>query len=297
MSSTISPSSKRSYGRARVCRAWEIARSTVYHRRFRGLHPLVQDRRGRHTLTDLEVVVAIRRELASSPWVGEGYRKVHAALRHSGVRVGRGRVLRLMRLNGLLSPARIEQAKEPRAHEGAITTDLPDEMWGIDGTSTVTTKEGSAAIFVLVDHATSECHALEATKRGRRFEAIDALRCAVRNVFGNYDAQIALGLSLRHDHGSPFVADLFQSELTLLGITSSPAYVREPETNGCAERFIRTLKEQLLWLRRFDNIAELQAALDTFRQTYNNSWRLQKHHYASPAQRRLDLLAAAQEAA
>jgi hypothetical protein len=38
---------------------------------------------------------------------------------------------------------------------------------------------------------------------------------------------------------------VLQEALTLLGITSSPAFVREPEGNGCAERFIRTLKENL----------------------------------------------------
>lgn len=297
MSLTVSPSSKRAYGRARVCRAWEIARSTVYHRQFRRDHPLVKDRRGQRLLTDLEVVAAIRWELAASPWLGEGYRKVHAALRHRGVRVGRDRVLRLMRANGLLAPTRVEQARQPRPHEGSITTELPDQMWGIDGTAAPTIADGSAAIFVLVDHATSECLALQASRRGRRFEAIDALRSAVRTIFGGYEPQIAAGLSLRHDHGSPFVADLFQSELNLLGITASPAFVREPETNGCAERFIRTLKEQLLWLRHFATIAELQAALDDFRQRYNTSWRLEKHNYASPAQRRLDLLAADQEAA
>lgn len=297
MSATVSPSSNRRYGRAQVCRAWQIARSTVYHRRFRRLHPLSEDRRGRRLLSDLEVVAAIRLVLASSPWVGEGYRKVHAALRHDGVRVGRGRVLRLMRVNGMLSPTRFEQARDPRAHDGVITTDVPDQMWGIDGTATLTTDDGPATIFVLVDHATSECHALQATRHGRRFEAIDALRSGVRTVFGEYQPQIAIGLSLRHDHGSPFVADLFQSELTLLGIVSSPAFVRQPEGNGCAERFIRTLKEQLLWLQRFSSIAELQLALDAFRQRYNTSWRLEKHHYASPAQRRIDLLAALREAA
>jgi hypothetical protein len=41
------------------------------------------------------------------------------------------------------------------------------------------------------------------------------------------------------------MSDLFQAELRFLGITSSPAFVREPEGNGCAERFIRTLKEQV----------------------------------------------------
>jgi len=40
--------------------------------------------------------------------------------------------------------------------------------------------------------------------------------------------------------------DHFQKELAFLGIESSPAFVRAPECNGCAERFIRTLKENLL---------------------------------------------------
>lgn len=297
MSAVASPSTGRSYGRALVCRVWGIARSTVYHRRFRRAHPLEVDRRGRRVLTDLEVAAAIRHELAISPWVGEGYRKVHAALRNSGIRVARGRVLRVMREQGLLAPTRVGRAHGPKAHDGTITTHTPDEMWGIDATSTPTIYEGTATLFVLVDHATTECHALIAARRGTRFEAIDTLRCGVREIFGHYAPQVADGLALRHDHGSPFVADLFQSELAFLGIASSPAFVREPEGNGCAERFIRTLKEQLLWLRRFATVAELQAALDNFRHLYNTRWRLEKHGYLSPAQRRTDLLAATQQAA
>ena len=38
------------------------------------------------------------------------------------------------------------------------------------------------------------------------------------------------------------MSDAFQKELALLGIESSPAFVRAPEGNGCAERFIRTLR-------------------------------------------------------
>ena len=44
------------------------------------------------------------------------------------------------------------------------------------------------------------------------------------------------------------MSDAFQAELRFLGIESSPAFVRAPEGNGCAERFIRTLKENLLWM-------------------------------------------------
>ena len=39
----------------------------------------------------------------------------------------------------------------------------------------------------------------------------------------------------------------FQDEIECLGIEASPSFVREPQGNGVAERFIRTLKENLLW--------------------------------------------------
>jgi putative transposase len=50
----------------------------------------------------------------------------------------------------------------------------------------------------------------------------------------------------------------FQEEISFLGIKSSPAFVRAPEGNGCVERFIRTLKENLLWVRSFETIEELR---------------------------------------
>jgi hypothetical protein len=38
------------------------------------------------------------------------------------------------------------------------------------------------------------------------------------------------------------------------------------QANGCIERFFRTLKEQLLWIRRFRNLDELREAIADFRQ-------------------------------
>ncbi len=49
---------------------------------------------------------------------------------------------------------------------------------------------------------------------------------------------------MRHDHGSVYMSDDFQKEVRFLGIESSPAFVMQPEGNGCIERFFRTLKEQ-----------------------------------------------------
>lgn len=92
------------------------------------------------------------------------------------------------------------------------------------------------------------------------------------------------------------MSDDFQAELRFLGITSSPAFVRAPEGNGVAERFIRTLKEQLLWVRTFRTVEELRVALQAWLVTYNEQWLVERHGFRSPVQVRRDFLAA-QEAA
>lgn len=297
MSQALSSSACRPYGLARVCRAWEVARSTVYdHRRGQIGSPEPTSSRQRRgpqgPCSDAALVDRIRTVLARSPWVGEGHRKVWARLRFDGVRTSKRRVLRVMREAGLLAPRRPGRPHGPAAHDGTIIPAGPDQMWGTDATSTLT-GEGTATIFFVVDHCTAECLGIHAARRGTRFEALDAVRQAVRHSFGTYGERIAedRGLRLRHDHGSPFVSDLFQKELAFLGIDASPSFVREPEGNGCAERFVRTLKEQLLWLRWFDTIEDLGRALHEFRDRYNREWLIERHGHRSPAAQRAALAA------
>ena len=80
---------------------------------------------------------------------------------------------------------------------------------------------------------------------GNRFEALVPFRQAIRTIFGDFRKGIVeeKHLHLRHDHGSQFMSKDYQAEVKFVGVASSPAYVREPETNGCAERFVKTLKE------------------------------------------------------
>ncbi len=283
MGRAISPSVERRYGLARVCRVLETARSTVYAARTRRLAPAPPQKRGRKTaFTDAELTDQIRGVLARSPFVGEGYRKVWARLRLAGVRAGKPRVLRLMREAGLLAPTRGGRSHGPAAHDGTIIPDRPDAMWGIDATAGWT-DEGGAAIFVAVDHFTAECVGIHAARKGTRFEALEPLRQGIRRHCDGYREGVAAGLALRHDHGSQFMSDHFQTELRFLGIASSPAFVREPEGNGCAERCIRTLKEQLLWIERFDSVEALRLALLAFRDRYNREWLIQRHGHRTPA--------------
>jgi putative transposase len=240
-------------------------------------------------MADEDLVREIRKLLTDSPFHGEGHRKLWARLRFAGIRTSRRRVLRLTREHGLLAHQRAGRAHGPKAHDGTITTDRVDTMWGTDMTA-VMTGEGQAAVFVAVDHCSAECLGIHASRRADRFEALEPVRQAVRRCHGAFGRDVAAGLRLRHDHGSQYVSHDFQTEVRFLGIESSPAFVREPEGNGCAERFIRTLKENLLWLRRFETVEELRLALQRFRETYNHSWIIERHGYKTPAQVRADQL-------
>jgi putative transposase len=292
MSRTTSPSAGRPYGLARVCRVWRVARATVYRHRLPP--PTRPPRRPGPVgaMPDAALVEAIRAVLAASPFHGEGHRKVWARLRHAGVRTSKRRVLRLMREHGLLAPSRTGSPRGPRAHDGTIIPDTVDTMWGTDLT-TAWTGEGQAAVFVAVDHRSAECVGLHAALRADRFEALEPIRQGVRRHFGGFARGIAQGLAVRHDHGSQYVSHDFQREIAFLGIASSPAFVRAPEGNGCAERFIRTLKENLLWVRSFDTAEELRRALLEFRDTYNSSWLIERHGFRPPDAVRQDQLSTA----
>ena len=287
MSRRTSPSTHRPYGIARVLRGWELPRSTFYAQRERRAHPAT-GRRGRTpTLDDAALLAQIRTVIAESPFHGEGHRKIWARLRAlKGVRTSMRRVLRVMREAELLAPARQPAPLSEHPHDGTIVTEQPNVMWGTDATAAVTILDGTATIFAAIDHCTAECVGIHATKHGDRFEALEPLRQGVRAHFGPLAPALAAGLALRHDHGSVYLSADFQAEVAFLGMTSSPAFVRQPEGNGCIERFFRTLKEQLLWVRHFSTIEELRHALLTFKDTYNREWLIARLGYRSPAQAR-----------
>jgi transposase InsO family protein len=76
-----------------------------------------------------------------------------------------------------------------------------------------------------------------------------------RYAFGRLGKDVARGLTVRTDWGPQYTAHAFGAELRWLGIQHSPSFVGEPQCNGVIERFMRTLKEQCLWLHRFTDLA------------------------------------------
>jgi len=298
MSHALSPSQQRYYGVMRVCQEWGVRRSTYYHHQHHAARPPAEPaKRGpKAAYTDEVLTAHIRQVLAASPFLGEGHRKVWARLRPQGIRTSKPCVLRLMRQAGLLAPSRTQRVLGPRVHDGTIPTERPNQMWGTDATSTMTQQDGLVTVFVGVYHCTLEGIGIHAARRATRFEALEPIRQGMRQQFGTFAAGSATGLQVRHDHGSQYMSDNFQTKLRFLGITSSPAFVRAPEGNGVAERFIRTLKEQLLWVRTFQTVEDLRLALHDWLRLYNEQWLVERHGFRSPIQVRRDLLATSEAA-
>jgi putative transposase len=285
MSATISPTTGKLYGIERVCQAWEASRSAFYERKARHANPAVAHKRGPKTsLSDDELLALIRADLATSHFIGEGHRKVWARLRFvKGIKVGRKRVLRIMREHHLLSPHRVVQG-QPIEHTGKIITATPNVLWGTDGTKIFTLDDGWCWLFTTVEHWNAECLGWHLTKIGDRFAALQPLSMALTTRFGSVKADIARGLALRMDNGTQYLSDHFQNQIKFWGIAPSFAFVAEPETNGVAERFYRTLKEQVIYGRQYRTIEELRLTVADFIERYNKYWLVEKLGFKSPLQ-------------
>jgi hypothetical protein len=142
-------------------------------------------------------------------------------------------------------------------------------VWSIDATGCLA-DDGNVAVFAVVDHCPVECLGVCAAIRGGRCQAFECLLEAVPLTNGRYEDKFAKDTRLRHDHGSQFISHAHQDEVKTLGIESSPSFVRQSERNGCVERFIRTLKEQLLWPQRFRTVKEFGQALGDFARRFSN---------------------------
>jgi transposase InsO family protein len=295
MSAATSASTGQVYGVKRVCTAWELARSSYYAWRTereagtgkasatvsgaskRGPAPAVSDGK---------LLAAIRHDLERSPFTGEGHRKVWARLRIvDKICVSRKRVLRLMREHRLLSPHRPRTPREA-SHPGTISTEAPNVMWGTDGARVFTVDDGWAWVFSAVEHWNAECVGWHVTKIGDRFAALEPIAMGLTQVFGGVEAESARGLALRMDHGTQYLSEHFLNQIKFWGIQARFAFVAQPETNGVAERFNRTLKEQIIHGRTYRNVEELRVAVRRFVELYNRQWRIEKRGYLSPIEAR-----------
>jgi putative transposase len=263
-----------------VCRVLGAARLTIYARRWASGQP------GRPgpapPIGDEELRRLIRRVLTDSPFAGEGDRKVRARLRREhGVHASGKRVLRLLRQAGLLAPQRARGRRKPRPHDGTIIPRRPTcagaltRPWPGPGS---TGGCGCSPAWTTTPPRRGRTWPRQATASPPSQPVYDA----VTDRWGRLDADVARGLALRHDWGPQYRSAHFLGSIAWLGIADDAAFLGEPETNGCAERWIRTLKEQCLWAELHDTVDQLRQAVACFVETYNTQWLIGRLGHRTP---------------
>lgn len=290
MSKMKSAFTGKAYGLKRVCETWQASRSTIYHHRAIATGKvrvdLPQKRGPKTTVSDEDLLGHIKTDLALSPFAGEGHRKVWARLRiQRNVRVSAKRVLRIMRENHLLSPHRNRQGSAIE-HKGHIVTEAPNEMWGTDGARIFTAQDGWVWLFTAVEHWNAECVGWHVCKLGDRFAALQPIAMGLKSIYGSVGADVARGLSIRMDHGTQYLSDHFRNQIEFWGASVSFAFIEQPQTNGVAERFNRTIKEQVVHGRVFNDLEEVRAAIAAFIEKYNRYWLIEKLGFKTPLQAR-----------
>ena len=287
MSAATSPGTGLAYGPRRVCAAWVwlAPRSNAMTSGQNAEQPPAKRRGPKPAISDQAVLVAIEADLEASPWEGEGYRKVWARLRVCrDIRVARKRVLRLMRENNLLSPHRCRRrGGNPMTVRSSL---MPRTSCGAPmafGCSRWTT----AGLDLHRRRALErECVGWHVCKRGDRFAALQPISMGLARLYGSTSAGAARGLALADGSRLPVSVGPLHQPDQVLGHPAVLRLRRRAPDNGVAERFNRTLKEQIIHGRIYRNIAELRDAVRDFVELYNAQWIVEKNGYLSPAQAR-----------
>ena len=230
---------------------------------------------------DREVLPLIGAIKAEHPFWG--YRRMWAYLKFAcGLAVNRKRVYRLMKENDLLVKGNERLKAQRSASTRKPKPDRPNQWWGIDMTKVIT-DEGWAYLVVVNDWFTKK---ILGTFAGSRSQAIDWLEALDEAVCRQFPAGIKDSLveqlNLMSDNGSQPTSVKFMREAAELGIRQAFTAYANPKGNADTERLIRTLKEELLWLREWASVEEVARAVKEFAPKFNAEYLHSALGYKTP---------------
>ena len=84
------------------------------------------------------------------------------------------------------------------------------------------------------------------------------------------------------DHGCQPTSTAFMKACSELGIRQIFASYSNPKGNADTERVIRTIKEDLVWIKEFDSVAKFEAALKQWQKAYNEDFPHSSLGYMTP---------------
>ena len=202
--------------------------------------------------------------VAASQYGRYGYRRITAMLREDGWQVGKDRVERIWRREGLKVP----QKQKPRGrlwfNDGSCVRLRPERsnhVWSYDFVSAKTHDGRTVRMLNLIDEHSRECLLVRAERRWSSAKVIEALA----------DVMVAKGIPehIRSDNGPEFVARDLRKWLAETGAKTLYIEPGSPWENGYCESFNSKLRDEFLNGEIFFSIKELRVLAERWRVYYN----------------------------
>ncbi|MGA9570798.1 MAG: IS3 family transposase [Candidatus Acidiferrales bacterium] len=193
-----------------------------------------------------------------------GYRRITALLQRAGWQVGRDRVQRIWRREGLKVPQKQRPRRRLWLNDGSCVRLRPERanhVWSYDFVSAMTHDGRTLRMLTLIDEYTRESLAIRVARRLGRYEVIEALA----------DVMLFRGIpkNIRSDNGPEFVAKELRHWLAKVGTGTLYIEPGSPWENGYCESFNGKLRDECLNGEIFYSLKEAQIVIEKWRVEYN----------------------------
>ena len=252
-----------------------MSRATHYRNRVSTLQPDSETQ-----LRDLIQRIALE-------WPCYGYRRITAQLHRQGVAANHKRVLRLMREDNLLCLRKRRFIRTTDSSHSLLvypnmvpdlTVSSINQLWIADITYIRLLRE-FVYLAVILDAYSRRCigWALEPYLEAEL--AIEALRMAFAT------RQVKSGLVHHSDRGVQYASSAYTDLLKERGVRISMSKRGNPYDNAKAERFMRTLKYEEVYLFEYETMTEARGGISHFLEEVYNQKRLHSAiGYVPPAE-------------
>ena len=193
-----------------------------------------------------------------------GYRRITALLQSAGWQVGKDRVQRIWRREGLKVPQRQPKRGRLWLNDGSCVRLRPERgnhVWSYDFVSARTHDGRTLRLLTLIDEYTRECLAIRVARRLGSAEVLETLA----------DVMLWHGIPeyIRSDNGPEFIAKELRQWLAKLGTGTLYIEPGSPWENGYCESFNGKLRDECLNGEIFYSLKEAQIVIEWWRIEYN----------------------------
>ncbi|EPM5723996.1 IS3 family transposase [Escherichia coli] len=269
------------YGVGPLCSELHIAPSTYYHCQQQRHHP---DKRSARAQRDDWLKKEIQRVYDENHKV-YGVRKVWRQLLREGIRVARCTVARLMAVMGLAGVLRGKKVRTTISRKAVAAGDRvnrqfvaerPDQLWVADFTY-VSTWQGFVYVAFIIDVFAGYIVGWRVSSSMETTFVLDALEQALW-------ARRPSGTVHHSDKGSQYVSLAYTQRLKEAGLLASTGSTGDSYDNAMAESINGLYKAEVIHRKSWKNRAEVELAILTWVDWYNNRRLLERLGHTPPAE-------------